>query len=105
MTSDFPRPFADEALDALVAVAPAGHSLYWNRGAETTFGHPAEGAAGKLLVELTVPAGRLAEEESNLRQALEAGRGVYESLSRKKAGPLICVTLTLPLAAWERTAA
>jgi PAS domain S-box-containing protein len=105
MTSDFPRPFADETLDPLLAVTPAGHILSWNRGAETAFGHPAKEAAGKLLVELTVPAGRLAGEESNLRQALEAGRGVYESLSRKQAGPLICVTLTLPLATWERTAA
>jgi PAS domain S-box-containing protein len=105
MTSDFPRPFADEALHALVAVTPAGHSLYWNRGAESTFGHPAAEAAGKLLVELTVLAGRLAEEESNLRQALEAGRGVYESLSRKQAGPLIYATRALPLAAWERAAA
>jgi PAS domain S-box-containing protein len=105
MVSDFPRPFADEAPHALVAVTPAGPILYWNRGAEAIFGHSAEEAAGKLLAELTVPAGRLAEEESNLPQALEAGRGVYESLPRKQAGPLICVTLTLPLAAWERTAA
>jgi hypothetical protein len=103
MTSDLPRPFADEALEALVA--PAGHSLHWNRGAEATFGHPAEETAGKLRVERTAPAGRRAGDESNLPQALEAGRGVYESLSRKPAGPPICVTRTLPLAAWERTAA
>lgn len=105
MTSDFPRPFADEAFEALVAVTPAGRSLYWNRGAESIFGHPAAEAAGKLLVERTVAAGRLAEEESNLPQALGAGRGVYESLSRKQAGPRIGVIRALPLAIWERTAA
>jgi PAS domain S-box-containing protein len=104
MTSGFPRLFADKALDTLVAVGPAGQILYRHRGAETIFGYPAEEAAGKLLVELTVPAGRLAEEERFLREALQSRRGVHESLSRKKAGPFIYVTLTLPLAAWERTA-
>jgi hypothetical protein len=45
------------------------------------------------------------QDSSGAGQALSKGRGVYESLWRKKAGSLIYVTRTPPLAAWERTAA
>jgi PAS domain S-box-containing protein len=89
MASDFAQLFTDEALDALVAVSPAGQILHWNHGAEATFGYAAEEVAGKLLVELTVPPDHLAEEERLLRRALDAGPSVYESWRRKKNGSLI----------------
>ncbi|MBV9488990.1 MAG: PAS domain-containing protein, partial [Verrucomicrobia bacterium] len=94
MTLNFPRLFAEEAPDALIAVAPTGKIVYWNSGAQATFGYQAEEALGQLLVTLTVPPDRLLEEEQILREPLDMGSGVFESLRRKKDGSLIHVDVS-----------
>ncbi|MBV9491392.1 MAG: PAS domain S-box protein, partial [Verrucomicrobia bacterium] len=61
---------------------------------QATFGYQAEEALGELLVTLTVPPDRLLEEEQILREPLNIGSGVFESLRRKKDGSLIHVDVS-----------
>ena len=51
-----------ETPDALIALAPDGRVLYWNPGAEATFGYTSEEAVGHSLYELIVPPDYIDEE-------------------------------------------
>jgi PAS domain S-box-containing protein len=95
---DFDRLLIDETSDALIATAADGKVLYWNHGAETTFGYGRDEAVGRSLNELVVPADRQDEEHAIQQRALDTGSATYESLRRKKDGSLIYVNIsTKPL--------
>ena len=61
---DFPKLLIEETPDALIATAPDGKVLYWNPGAETTFGYTSEEAIGRSINDLIVPSDRLEEEQA-----------------------------------------
>jgi len=63
----------DESPDALLALAPNGRVLSWNRGAEAIFGYSAAEAVGHMLEELVVPEQQLEEARRQLATTLSAG--------------------------------
>ena len=88
---DYRKLLVEETPDALIATSPDGRVLYWNRGAETTFGYTAEEALGCTLDELVVPEDRVEEQRIVWKKTLETGSAVYESVRRRKDGSLIYV--------------
>lgn len=80
--------------DAMIGTTVAGEVLYWNQGAETTFGYSSAEAVGLSLNELITPPDRLAEEARILADALNNGRGTYESIRHRKDGSLLYVDIT-----------
>jgi protein-histidine pros-kinase len=94
MHTDFEHLLLDEAPDAILAIAPDGKLLYWNAAAETIFGYTSEEALGQLMVELIVPADRVAEENGFQQAALKGGVGVYECVRRRKDGSLVHVSVS-----------
>jgi PAS domain S-box-containing protein len=94
MTPDFQKLLVEETPDALIATSPDGKVLYWNRGAETTFGYSREEAIGSLLTELIVPQDQQEEAAAVQRESLAAGTATYESFRRRKDGSLICMNIS-----------
>src|SRR4051812_43189386 len=62
MDADFAQELSEQTPDALLAVAPDGAVLHWNRAAEVIFGYSQAEARGRLLTDLIVPADRVDEE-------------------------------------------
>ncbi len=77
--------------DAMMALSPAGTVVYWNKGAETTFGYSRVEAIGRALSELIIPADLVEEEEKFFKQIIDSGQSTFESLRQKKDGALILV--------------
>ena len=94
MKSDFQKLLVEETPDALIATSLDGKVLYWNRGAQTTFGYSSEEAVGRSLNDLIVPPDRLEEEQAIQRGALEAGTATYESYRRRKDGSLVYINIS-----------
>lgn len=92
MDAELSRELWDENPDAILAIAPDGKVLYWNRAAATIFGYTRDEAIDHPLTELIIPADRLEEE----RQLLDGGRdfAVYESVRRRKDGSLVHVSVS-----------
>jgi PAS domain S-box-containing protein len=65
----------DVAREALVVLSPAGRIRYWNRGAETMFGHPRAHATGRTLAELLGPGAALQREAMDQLASLGAWQG------------------------------
>jgi len=91
MDDDLARALWDETPDAVIAIAPAGKVLYWNRAAETIFGYASAEALGQLMSDLIVPADRTGEERKIQEDACARGVAVYESVRRRKDGSLVHV--------------
>jgi len=84
----------EAAPDALIATSPDGCVLYWNHGAEATFGYTSQEATGRTLNELIVPKDRCDEEQAILNSALETDVVTYESVRSKKDGSLIYLNVS-----------
>jgi len=84
----------EENPDAVLAVAPDGIVLYWNRAAESIFGYAASEAVTRTLGELIVPADRAEEEQRILQEATTRDVFVYESVRRRKDGSLVHVSVS-----------
>jgi PAS domain S-box-containing protein len=84
----------DENPDAVLAVAPDGLVLYWNRAAEDIFGYSAADAVGQPLDTLIIPPDLADEERSILRDAAVNGLAVYESVRRRKDCSLVHVSVS-----------
>jgi PAS domain S-box-containing protein len=93
--SDYQKLLVEETPDAVIAADAAGKILYWNKGAETTFGYAKEEAIGSALEGLVVPPGLEPEYRARWQDALVAGTAIYESIRRKKDGTLIYVNTAL----------
>jgi protein-histidine pros-kinase len=91
---DFQKLLVEETPDALIATSPEGRVLFWNRGAETTFGYASDEALGRTLAELIVPQDRLEEEQAIQREALKSGIAIYESFRCRKDGSLIYINIS-----------
>jgi PAS domain S-box-containing protein len=94
MDVDFIQELADETPDAMLAVAPDGKVLYWNRAAEILFGYSRQEAQDRVLTDLIVPADRIEEERQIYAEASAQGVAVYESVRRRKDGSLVHVSIS-----------
>jgi PAS domain S-box-containing protein len=94
MERDLYRLLVEETRDALIALAPDGHVLFWNRGAADMFGYTAEEARASNLVDLLVPPERRDEELSLLREADAGLVATRESVRQRKDGERIFVNIS-----------
>ena len=94
MSPDLTQLLFDESPDALIGLSGDGTVLFWNRGAEGTFGYAAEEAIGKSIYALVVPEDRAQAESQLLQRATEKGLSAYESLRRSKKGSLVHVDVS-----------
>lgn len=94
MDIDFARELSDEMPDAMLAIAPDGKVLHWNRAAELIFGYSPLEAQGRLITDLIVPADRVDEERQVQADVWARGLVVYESLRRRKDGSLVHVSIS-----------
>jgi PAS domain S-box-containing protein len=85
----------DSSEDAIVSKDLHSIVMSWNKGAERTFGYPAEEMIGRSIVQL-LPPDRL-DEEAHILARLHRGERVehYETVRRRKDGRLIDVSLTI----------
>lgn len=83
----------DNSPDAMMALSPEQTVVYWNKGAETTFGYSSDEAIGRKLTELIIPANQVAEEEKFRDEVMKSGRSSFEALRNKKDGSLIPVDI------------
>jgi PAS domain S-box-containing protein len=92
--SDFKGMLVDGTPDALIATSPDGTVLFWNRGAENTFGYPSVEATGRSIYELIIPIDRIDEERAIQNDALRTEVATYESVRRKKDGSLVHINIS-----------
>jgi PAS domain S-box-containing protein len=84
----------DNSPDAMLALSPEGTVVYWNKGAENTFGYSRDEAIGRNLGELIIPADRIEEEKKFFNLVMDSGQSTFESLRRRKDGSLIYVEIS-----------
>src|SRR5918994_6229797 len=84
----------DSSPDALIAVAPDGTVLFWNAGAEAVYGYTKAEAIGNRLYDLIVPPDLVQESKKIMRDAIEAGLTIHETVRRRKDGSVISVDIT-----------
>jgi protein-histidine pros-kinase len=94
MDAELSGRIGEENPDAVLAVAPDGRVLYWNRAAENIFGYSAADAVGQPLGALIIPPDRLEEEQRTFRDAATQDLVVYESVRRRKDGSLVHVSVS-----------
>lgn len=92
--SDIASELLDNSPDAMMALSPEGTVVYWNKGAETTFGYRKDEAVGRELSELIMPADPVKEEENSLKEVLDSGYVTFESFRKRKDGSLIHVDIS-----------
>jgi len=73
MDAELARPLWEETPDAIIAMAPDGKVLYWNRAAESIFGYTSAEALGQLMTDLVVPTDCAGEERGIQADALTGG--------------------------------
>lgn len=94
MSHDFEQRLFEATPDAIIATSSEGQVRYWNRGAETIFGHTADQAVGKQLYQLIAPSGG---SEATAPQAISGGEAheCYEQVCRRRDGMLIYVNASM----------
>src|SRR6185503_7789333 len=76
---------------------PLGAVVYWNKGAEKTFGYSKDEAVGRQLDELIIPPDLIAEEQKFSDEVMANGHSAFESRRRKKDGSVIDVEISTRL--------
>ena len=94
MSTDFKNLLAEESPDALIIVTADGAVHYWSSSAERIFGYTGGEAVGRRQDDIIVPADCSEKEQMYLREVLETGYVVYESINRRKDGSLLFVTVS-----------
>ena len=84
----------DNSPDAMMALSPERTVVYWNKGAENTFGYNRDEAIGRKLSELIIPADRVEEEQTFFSKVMDSGHSTFESVRKKKDGSLIHVDIS-----------
>jgi protein-histidine pros-kinase len=92
--NDLAQLLFDETPNALIGLSTEGRILFWNRGAEATFGYTTKQAVGRSFYELIVRKDRLEEEKKIFRRTIRCGFATHESTRRKKDGSLVGVTFS-----------
>jgi protein-histidine pros-kinase len=95
MQRDYRNLLIEETADALIATSADGCVQFWNRGATNIFGYMSDEATGRSLAELIVPADRLKDEESLVRDAQENGAATAEAVRHRKDGSLLYINVTM----------
>jgi len=83
-----------ESPDALILMTPEGRILHWSRGTEAIFGYGRAQVLGHAIGELLIPTDRIAEEAQFLRETLEKGFAIFESVRRRQNGALLYIDVT-----------
>ena len=81
---DFDKLVLDEMPDAAIVTTFDGVVVYWNKGAQSIFGYAAPEALQSKLSELIGASNHQYKIGQSLKDALEAGASVSETLCRKK---------------------
>lgn len=84
----------DNSPDAMMALSSVGQVVYWNKGAEDTFGYSRAEAVGRELTDLIIPPDRVDEEREFLKKVLDSGRSTCESIRKRNDGSLINVEIS-----------
>lgn len=84
----------EEIPDAILAVAPDGTVMDWNRAAEKIFGYSRDEAIARRVTDLIVPPDRVEEEGLVRAEVLLRDLMVYESVRRRKDGSLVHVSVS-----------
>jgi PAS domain S-box-containing protein len=92
---DLVEVLADEAPEALIALSPDGTILYWNRSAETLFGHSAEKTVGRAFVDVVVPIDGREQAARALAQAMSSGAATFRAAARREDGSTLLVEAEL----------
>lgn len=92
--SEIAMELLDNSPDAMMALSPSGAIVYWNKGAENTFGYCRDEAIGRSLGPLIIPADQLKEDQKFFDELRDSGQATFESLRRKKDGSLIDVEIS-----------
>jgi PAS domain S-box-containing protein len=87
----------DNSPDDMMALSPEGTVVYWNKGAENTFGYSRDEALGRELSELIIPADRVEEEKRSFSKVMDSGHSSFESVRKRKDGSLIHVDISTRL--------
>ena len=90
---NFTEILVEESPDALIALSLDGAVLFWNRGAQTIFGYERQEVLGRSL-DLIVPAELRQEARARLREAIERGSVVFETVRCRKDGSRIDVDVS-----------
>jgi protein-histidine pros-kinase len=93
--TSFAELLVDESPDALMALTLDGRIRSWSRGARAMFGYTTDEAIGSAIDELTVPEDRRDEARRALRQVLDSGSTLFETVRRHKDGALIHVDVSM----------
>lgn len=93
--SDLTKVLVEGSPDALIALAPDGEILYWNRGAESVFGFNRAEAVGRRLETLIVPLELAEESRRVMSEVLERGAAVVATVRRRKDGTLVEVDVSM----------
>ena len=84
----------DNSPDAMIALSPQRTVVYWNKGAENTFGYSKNEAIGRELRELIIPGDQVEEEENFFNDLMNSGHSTFESVRKRKDGSLIYVDIS-----------
>src|SRR6202158_817406 len=91
----FAAALVDESPDALIALAADGKVLFWNRGACDMFGFSLEDAGGWSLDQMVIPADRRDEAEGAIKQVLNTGSALFETVRKRKDRSLVNVEVSM----------
>lgn len=89
------RTLVEEMGDALIQTCPQGRVQFWNRAAESLFGHSSAEAVGRLFTDLVIPPARRDEDERLLSEALRVGSATVEAVRVAKDRSLLYVNASL----------
>jgi PAS domain S-box-containing protein len=81
--------------DALIALAPDGTILFWSMGAEAVYGYSRGESVGMKLSALVGDHQHIEEYDQLIRQAIDRGLAVHETIHRKKDGSGIYIDITI----------
>ncbi|AOG23155.1 PAS domain-containing sensor histidine kinase [Acidovorax sp. RAC01] len=91
----FPMSCWDDHPDALLALAPDGRVLDWNRAAEVLYGYARDEAVGRDVQVLIAAAAQAGEEAALRSRAMQGDTGVQELVRRRKDGSLLYVNVSV----------
>src|SRR5579864_8326310 len=84
----FTDSLVEESPDALIALSPEGAILFWSRGAQTIFGYVRQEVLGRSL-DVIIPPELRQEARARLRETMDRGSVVYETVRCRKDGSRI----------------
>lgn len=94
MESALENLLLNEYPDAVIATTAAGEILYWNKGAETAFGHTRAEAVGRMAFELIGLPEHAELERKHVTEVLKMGSSTRESVRVRKDGSLVYVDVS-----------